>query len=35
MCVIPAVGRLRQEEEEFQASLGYIVEILSEKKIVF
>jgi hypothetical protein len=23
--VIPALGRLRQEDREFQASLGYIV----------
>jgi hypothetical protein len=22
-CIIPAVGRLRQEDEEFKASLGY------------
>jgi hypothetical protein len=25
LTIIPALGRLRQEDEEFEASLGYIV----------
>lgn len=31
--MVPAPGRLRQEDPEFEASVGYIVRLLSLKKI--
>jgi hypothetical protein len=31
MPVIPALGRLRQEDQEFKASLGYIPKTMSQK----
>jgi hypothetical protein len=30
--VIPALGKLRQEEPEFQASLGYMIRTYLKKK---
>jgi hypothetical protein len=30
--VIPAIGRLKQEDGKFEASVGYIVRILEKKK---
>jgi hypothetical protein len=32
MPVIPALGRLRQEDPEFKTSLGYIVKLCLKKK---
>jgi hypothetical protein len=32
MPIIPAFGRLRQENLDFETSLGYIVETVSQKK---
>jgi hypothetical protein len=34
MPVIPALGGLKKEEHEFQASLGYIVRSCIKKKMV-
>jgi hypothetical protein len=30
--VIPALSRLKQEDHEFQASLGYVARLLPQKK---